>query len=102
AQSVTVAASRLGMELANTPYADPGLAASLALTAVDLWAVGLPLCRVSVIDIGVGLLRHRVGPRALDGPYWVTMGAMAVTSVRVSRIVDLGQAPLLEATRVLI
>ena len=102
AQSVAVAASSLGIELPNTPYADPGLAAFLALTAVVMWAVGLALYVVCVIAIGVRILQHRFRPKDLDAPYWVTMGALAITIVAGSRILDLGEAPLLEATRVLI
>ncbi|WP_434591897.1 tellurite resistance/C4-dicarboxylate transporter family protein [Brevibacterium sp. 1718] len=102
AQSVAVVAASLGIELPNTAYLEPGLVAFLALAAVVMWAVGLALYVVCVIAIGVRVLRHRFGPKDLDAPYWVTMGALAITIVAGSRILDLGDAPLLEATRVLV
>lgn len=102
AQSVAVVAASLGTELPNTAYAAPGLVAFLALAAVVMWAVGLALYVVCVIAIGVRALQHRFGPKDLDAPYWVTMGALAITIVAGSRILDLDDSPLLEATRVLV
>lgn len=102
AQSVAVVASSLGIELPSTPYADPGLVAYLTLAAVVMWAVGLALYVVCMIAIGVRVLQHRFGPEDLDAPYWVSMGALAITIVAGSRILDLGGTPLLEATRMLV
>ncbi|SDS04995.1 Tellurite resistance protein TehA [Brevibacterium siliguriense] len=102
AQSVAVVASSLGIALPHTPFADPGLVTCFALAAVVMWAVGLALYVVCVIAIGVRVLQHRLGAEDLDAPYWVTMGALAITIVAGSRILDLGETPLLEATRVLV
>ncbi|WP_432789909.1 tellurite resistance/C4-dicarboxylate transporter family protein [Brevibacterium sp. K11IcPPYGO002] len=102
AQSVAVVAASLGIELPHTPDADRGLVSFLALTAVVMWAVGLALYVVCLIAIGMRILQHRFGPEDLDAPYWVTMGALAITIVAGSRILDLGETPLLETTRVLV
>ena len=41
-------------------------------------------------------------PEDLDPPYWVSMGALAITVVAGARIVEMDSAPMVDATRGLI
>ncbi|UVI35700.1 tellurite resistance/C4-dicarboxylate transporter family protein [Brevibacterium spongiae] len=102
AQSVAVVASSLALETAGTESAPAGFIVFLTLTAVVMWAVGVALYAVCAIAIGVRVLRHRFGPEHLDAPYWVTMGALAITIVAGSRILELENSPVIDATRIVV
>ena len=102
AQSVAVVASSLALEAASTASASAGSIVFLTLAAVLMWAVGVALYAVCAIAIGVRVLRHRFGPDDLDAPYWVTMGALAITIVAGSRILELENSPVIDATRIVV
>ena len=99
AQSVAVVASSLALEAASTASASAGSIVFLTLAAVLMWAVGVALYAVCAIAIGVRVLRHRFD---LDAPYWVTMGALAITIVAGSRILELENSPVIDATRIVV
>ncbi|TGD10958.1 tellurite resistance/C4-dicarboxylate transporter family protein [Brevibacterium sp. S111] len=101
-QSVAVVASSLAIETANTEFSSAGFVVFLTLVAVVMWAVGLALYVVCSVSIFVRVLRHRFGPEDLDAPYWVTMGALAITIVAGSRILELEASPILDATRMVV
>lgn len=102
AQSVAVVASSLAIETTKTGLSTPGLIVLLTLLAVMMWAVGLALYIVCSVSIFIRVLRHRFGPEDLDAPYWVTMGALAITIVAGSRILELESSPILDATRIVV
>ncbi len=54
------------------------------------------------ILIAVRLLAHPFRPEDLTPPYWVAMGATAITVVAGARIVMMADAPMVDATRGLI
>lgn len=94
-QSIAVLAAML------EPVLDTGRTA-LALLAVFSWSVGVFLyCAVGVL-IAVRLLAHPFRPADLTPPYWVAMGATAITVVAGARIVMMAEAPMVDATRGLI
>ncbi|MEZ5211982.1 tellurite resistance/C4-dicarboxylate transporter family protein [Gordonia sp. (in: high G+C Gram-positive bacteria)] len=75
---------------------------SLALLAVFSWSVGVFLyCAVGVL-LMVRLLAHPFAPDDMTPPYWVAMGATAITVVAGARIVMMADAPMVDATRGLI
>jgi tellurite resistance protein TehA-like permease len=45
---------------------------------------------------------YRLDPQDLDPPYWVAMGAVAITVVAGARIVEMDDAPMIDVTRALI
>lgn len=94
-QSIAVLAATLEVELtAWRPV--------MALLAVFSWSVGTFLyCAVGVF-VGVRLLAYPFGPADLTPPYWVAMGATAITVVASARIVQMADAPMVDATRGLI
>lgn len=101
AQSVAVAASGLATAMPGS-NAPPGVEAGLAIIAVVMWAVGIGLYAACAVFLSVRTIVHRIGPEDLDAPFWVTMGALAISVVAGSRIMEIESAPILAATRLLI
>ena len=103
AQSVAVAASGL---MANLPDEAPASGVSfgsvLAVIAVIAWSLGIGLYLVCAVFVGIRALLHRIGPEDLDAPYWVMMGALAISVVAGSKILEGGTAPIFAATTVII
>ncbi len=94
-QSVAVLAATLEPEVLTGRNA-------LALLAVFSWSVGVFLYVAVGILIAVRLLAHPFRPEDLTPPYWVAMGATAITVVAGARIVMMADAPMVDATRGLI
>ena len=103
AQSVAVAASGL---MANLPSQGTASGASfgsmLAVIAVIAWSVGIGLYLVCAVSVGMRALLHRIGPEDLDAPYWVMMGALAISVVAGSKILEGGTSPIFSATTVIV
>ncbi len=94
-QSIAVLAATLEVDLEAWRPA-------LALLAVFSWSVGTFLyCAVGVF-VGVRMLTTPFRPEDLTPPYWVAMGATAITVVAGARIVMMAEAPMVDATRGLI
>ena len=84
---------------------EPGSTAGrreLALLAVFSWSVGVFLYAVVGIFVGARLLLYPFGPVDLTPPYWVAMGATAITVLAGARIVEMADAPMATVTRGLI
>lgn len=94
-QSVAVAAATL------EPLVD-GPRRWLAILAVTCWSVGVFLYAAAGIFVALRLMTYPVRPEDLNPPYWVAMGAMAITVLAGARIVEMADAPMVEATRGLI
>ncbi|GAA1862345.1 tellurite resistance/C4-dicarboxylate transporter family protein [Brevibacterium marinum] len=101
AQSVAVAASGLMANL-PTPGAEPNFSAGLAVIAVIAWSVGVGLYLACAVFVGMRALIHRIGPEDLDAPYWVMMGALAISVVAGSKILEGGAAPIFAATTLIV
>jgi tellurite resistance protein TehA-like permease len=91
-QSLAVAATVLGT--AWPEYARPA-----ALAAVVTWSVGVMLYLIVASLVLVRLLLLEVQPADLTPPYWVTMGATAITVFAAARLAATPDAPTLAATR---
>ena len=76
--------------------------AGLALLAVVAWSVGVFLYAATAVIVTLRLMLYRFGPEDLSPPYWVTMGALAITVLAGARIVEMADAPMVQATRGLI
>lgn len=89
-QSIAVLAATLQIELTEWR-------AAMALLAVFSWAVGTFLyCAVGVF-VAVRMLTYPFRPIDLTPPYWVAMGATAITVVAAARIVQMAEAPMVDA-----
>lgn len=74
----------------------------LALLAVFSWSVGVFLYAAVGVFVAARLLLYELRPADLTPPYWVAMGATAITVVAGARIVQMADAPMVVATRDLI
>ncbi|MCF2573380.1 tellurite resistance/C4-dicarboxylate transporter family protein [Brevibacterium sp. UCMA 11754] len=103
AQSVAVAASGLMAHLPNQDTASGvSFGSALAVIAVIAWSVGIGLYLVCAVFVGTRALLQRIGPEGLDAPYWVMMGALAISVVAGSKILEGGTSPIFAATTVII
>lgn len=94
-QSVAVAAATL------EPVFTSGRR-ELALLAVMSWSVGVFLYGAAGVFVSLRLMLYPFGPEELTPPYWVSMGALAITVLAGARIVEMADAPMVDATRDLI
>lgn len=74
----------------------------LALLAVMSWSIGVFLYGATGVIVMLRLMNYRFGPEELTPPYWVSMGALAITVLAGARIVEMESAPMVDATRGLI
>lgn len=74
----------------------------LAVLAVFSWSVGVFLYAAVGIFVAARMLLYPLLPADLTPPYWVAMGATAITVVAGARIVEMADAPMVAATRGLI
>lgn len=94
-QSVAVSAATLEpVQVAGRSY--------LAILAVLSWSVGVFLYAASAIIVSLRIMLYPLPPEEFDPPYWVSMGAVAITVVAGARIVEMDSAPMVDATRGLI
>jgi tellurite resistance protein TehA-like permease len=80
----------------------PSLRQALAVVAVFSWSVGLVLYAAVGIMVSARLLLYDLSPTDLTPPYWVAMGASAITVLAGARIVEMADAPMVDATRGLV
>lgn len=93
-QSVAVAATALEPAVADSHL--------LAVLAVLSWSVGVFLYAASAMFVSLRLMLYPLEPEELDPPYWVSMGAVAITVVAGAQIARMDSAPMVDATRALI
>ncbi|HET8561273.1 MAG TPA: tellurite resistance/C4-dicarboxylate transporter family protein [Marmoricola sp.] len=74
----------------------------LALLAVFSWSIGVFLYAAAGVFVSVRMLFFELRPIDLTPPYFVAMGATAITVVAGARIVQMADAPMVAATRGLI
>ena len=74
----------------------------LALLAVFSWSVGVFLYAAAGVFVAARLMLYPIDPADLTPPYWVAMGATAITVLAGARIVQMADAPMVTATRGLI
>lgn len=94
-QSVAVAAATI------EPVFD-ALRRELAVLAIMSWSVGVFLYAAAGLLVALRLMLYEFGPEELTPPYWVAMGALAITVLAGARIVEMADAPMVAVTRDLI
>lgn len=94
-QSVAISAATLEPVFA-------GWRDSLAVVAVFSWSVGVFLYAAVGIFVAARMMLYELRPLDLTPPYWVAMGAAAITVLAGARIVEMTDAPMVSATRGLI
>jgi tellurite resistance protein TehA-like permease len=73
-----------------------------AVLAVMSWSVGIFLYAAAGVFVALRLMLYAFGPEDLTPPYWVSMGALAITVLAGARIVEMADAPMVRVTRDLI
>lgn len=91
-QSIAVLAATL------QPAADFGHR-ELALIAIFSWSVGMFLYAAQGVFVGARLLLYPLRPADLTPPYWVSMGATAITVLAGARILQMTDTPFSIAVR---
>ena len=74
----------------------------LAVLAIMSWSVGVFLYGAAGLLVSLRLMLYKFGPEELTPPYWVSMGALAITVLAGARIVEMADAPMVAVTRDLI
>ena len=95
AQSVAVLAATLEPILENARQI-------LAITAVFAWSLGLILYVAVACFVALRLMTFPLDPRDFNPPYWITIGALAITVVAAARIAEMSSTPMVDATRGLV
>lgn len=94
-QSVAVAAATI------EPVFDPARHA-LAVLAIVSWSLGVFGYAAVGILVTIRLTTYELDPTDLTPPYWVSMGAAAITVLAAARIVEMTNAPMVAITRNLV
>jgi tellurite resistance protein TehA-like permease len=92
-QSIAIAASVLERGQPQTS------ARAAALAATLLWSVGVVLYLVVATMVLVRLLLLELTPDDLSPPYWIAMGATAITVLAGARLLQMDTTPVTLATR---
>ncbi|MFV0405680.1 MAG: tellurite resistance/C4-dicarboxylate transporter family protein [Propioniciclava sp.] len=71
----------------------------LAVLAITSWSVGVFLYGGAAVLVTMRLMLYPFGPQELNPPYWVSMGALAITVLAGARIVEMADAPMVAVTR---
>ena len=74
----------------------------LAVVAVFAWSVGVFLYGAVGIFVAARMMLYPFQPSDLTPPYWVAMGACAITVLAGARIVEMDSAPMVDVTRGLV
>jgi tellurite resistance protein TehA-like permease len=71
----------------------------MALLAVMAWFVGTFLYALVAGLVSLRLALFEFGPADLTPPYWISMGALAITVLAGARIVEMTDTPIVDVTR---
>jgi tellurite resistance protein TehA-like permease len=97
-----VASQSMATAAATIEPVFPGVRRELALLAVVSWSVGVFLYAAAGMLVSLRLMLYPFRPEDLTPPYWVAMGALAITVLAGARIVEMADAPMVRVTRDLI
>ncbi|WP_244972563.1 tellurite resistance/C4-dicarboxylate transporter family protein [Paramicrobacterium fandaimingii] len=92
-QSIAVLAASL------EPKMPEGISDALSIIAVLSWGIGLILYGVIGCAVVIRLLTRGIPAAELGPPYWVTMGAAAITVLAGSRIVEMSDTAMVSVVR---
>lgn len=97
-----VASQSIAVVAAGLEPLEPRFQDALSILAVTAWSVGVVLYFACALFVILRVMLYRLDPADLDPLYWVAMGALAITVVAGARIVEMHDAPMINATRALI
>jgi len=91
-QSVAVGTATLERDVASSRYL-------LAVVAVVAWSVGMFLYSAAGIFVAARMLLYPLRAADLTPPYWVAMGASAITVLAGARIIEMADTPMVTVMR---
>lgn len=91
-QSVAVVAAGLEPTVGTARH-------ELAWIAVGAWSIGLVLYAACAVFVMLRALLYPFRPEQFDPPYWVAMGAVAISVVAGARVVEMDSSPMANVTR---
>lgn len=97
-----VASQSVAVSAATVERSFPSVRDLLAIVAVFSWSVGVFLYAAAGVFVAARMMLYDFGPEDLTPPYWVAMGASAITVLSGARIVEMESAPMVDVTRGLI
>ena len=98
----SVASQSLAVALVAVHPLLPGWELGVGFLAVLSWSVGTMLYAGIALLVVLRLVHFGLKPAEFDPPYWVAMGALAISVVAGSGIVSLPSTPVVDAARGLI
>lgn len=97
-----VASQSVAVASATLEPVSPAVTQGLAVLAVVAWSVGVFLYAAAGVIVTLRMLLYDLRPEELNPPYWVAMGACAITVLAGARIVEMASAPMVDVTRGLV
>ncbi|MHB1064310.1 MAG: tellurite resistance/C4-dicarboxylate transporter family protein [Georgenia sp.] len=97
-----VASQSVAVASASLQPGSGGMNGWLAVLAVVSWSVGVFLYAAAGVTVALRMMLYEFRPEELTPPYWVAMGACAITVLAGARIVEMADAPMANATRGLV
>ena len=97
-----VASQSVAVASATLEPVSPTATQGLAVLAVVAWSVGVFLYAAAGMIVTLRMLLYDLRPEELNPPYWVAMGASAITVLAGARIVEMASAPMVDITRGLV
>ncbi len=91
-QSIAVVAAGLEPHLPDHSH-------YLSILAIFAWSLGVVLYAACATFVALRAMLYPLRPEDLDPPYWVAMGAVAITVVAGARVVEMVDTPMLAVTR---
>ena len=98
----SVASQSLAVGLSGLHPTTPRLADLLGIATVMAWSVGTILYVGIAVLVILRVVHHGITPQQFEPPYWVAMGALAISVVAGASIVGMGSVPMVDAARGLI
>jgi len=95
AQSVAVLAASLEPKLI-------GARSGLSMTAVFAWSLGVILYLAIAVFVVLRMITYPLDPHEFKPPYWVSMGALAISILAGSHIAQMTSSPIVDLTGELI
>jgi tellurite resistance protein TehA-like permease len=97
-----VASQSVAVSAASLEPVFTSVRTGLAVVAVFSWSVGIFLYAAAGVFVAARMMLYDLRPVDLTPPYWVAMGACAISVLAGARIVEMADAPMVQATRGLV
>src|SRR5699024_2027811 len=86
---ISVAANSIGVLSGSLAKMRPQFTDMFAVLSMCAWVVGLIFYLTILFGVGTRVARRQLTAESLTAPYWITMGACAITVLNSSRIANL-------------